>query len=518
MGRLDNQQENPVGRLPREVVTAQREVDTVQSPPSRGNFITNAPSNIGALFRGEISVGDVAREVPGVVKRGSIKTAETVTPALTNFVKTTGGIIGEGAAYAIDPNVRKQYKAGNLDVLPTVTKTTQKGLLKDTVAAGLEATIIRSLPASLKGKIATRAGIGGLEGIGFAISEGMAKDQTAEEILDNAKLYGVSGSALNVVLPWLGPLLRKELSKAPQGLRNALKKEVEDEAPSVISYINKNDEKVYTTISKEELGRLKNEVANIPEAAKGESQIHLDAKTKTLESQGKLVSRDEFIAGHSQAGDLLGAPKVAPKTPTGVLEVQGEQIPIGGPTKGASRLEARLVEQVEDPTYQAGVSNYARYSQAADAPEITGSSNAEQIKRAAQAVNNLTPSQINDIVTGTAELPQGVLRTAFIKAATEKALEAGDTALVNRLARAVGQAARRFGQEIQFTKNFDPLDPTYNIADILAVRVKAAERRLGGGETVASYTRKNVEKAKKETVKSQVKIAQAQDLIDSILC
>ena len=545
MGRLDNQQtatSTTRGRLPK------AEPTTIQPTPQStgpGNFITNAPSNIGMLFRGEIKAGDVARNVPGVVKRGAVKTAETVTPAITNFVKTTGGIIGEGAAYAIDPNVRKQYRAGNLDILPNVTKTTGKSLVRDTAAAALETAIIRGIPGGLGANVKMRASIGGLEGIGFAITEGIAKDQSVDEILDNAVLYGVSGSALNTALPWLGPLLRKEIGRAPRTLVKALKDEAqtgvsainktiapEDEATSVISYINKDDEKVYTTLTKDELEALRDEVKMIPEPGAKESQIHLDAKTPTLESQGKFVSRDEFVAGHSQAGDVLkkATPEVPqPKqaSPSAVIPestgpntvaVQGEQIPIGGPTQGASRLEARLVAQVEDPAYQAGVSNYSRYSKAADAPEITGSSNAEQIKRASEAVSNLTPNQINDIVSGTAELPPGVLRTAFIRAATEQAVLAGDSALVNRLGRVVGQAARRFGQEIQFTKNFDPLDPVTNIADILSVRLKAAERRLTNGETATSHIRKNVKKAKEITSEGQLKIAQAESLIDSILC
>lgn len=464
MGRLDNQKtatSTTGGRLPK---TTTQPVAATKAP-SQGNFITNAPSNIAALFRGDVGVGAVVKEMPGVALRGAVKTAETVAPALTNFTKTTGGIIGEGLAYATSKNVREQYKAGNLDILPNVTKTTQKGLLKDTAAAALEATIIRSVPKAMTGNLTTRAGIGGLEGIGFAISEGLAKDQTADEIIKNATTYGVSGAALNVALPWLGPLLQKEIGRAPATLKQALKEEAAS-VPNVIS---------------------------------------------TPPSPPEVIK--------PPVGDTLPPPTASgvPTKPQTVA-VQGEQLPIGGQTVGPSRLEARLVAQTEDPTYKAGVDNYAKYSKEADAPEITGSANVEQIKRASLAVENMPASQINDIVSGTAELPEGVLRTAFIKAATEKALLEGDSSLVNRLARAVGQLARRFGQEVQFTKNFDPLDPVTNLSDIISVRLKTAERRLPKGETVSNYTKRSVKEARSKVTTNQLKIQEAENLIDSILC
>jgi len=517
MGRRDNQQQN-TSQLGRRDRTTQSQTVTQPTPAREGNFLTNAPSNLKMLARGDIKARDVVRNVPGVVKRGAVKTAEVVTPALTNFTKTTGGILGEGVAYAIDPNVRKQYRAGNTEILPHITKTSQKDLLIDTLAAGIETAVIRSSPKAFTGTKKVRATIGGLEGIGFAVAEGLAKGQSVNEILKNAGIYGVTASALGVALPWLKPLLKKEIGRAPKAVVTALKKEAE-EATSVISYINKEDEKVYTTLTREELESLRDEVRVIPEPSGNESQIHLDAKTSTLESQGKLISRDEFIAGHSQAGDVLGGPK-GRRVPLDATQqpIQAEQIPIGGPTKGASRLEARLVAEAEDPVRKAGVSNYARYSNKADAPEVTGSSNPEQIKRATTVVENSSPAEINAVVSGNTPVPDGVLRTAYLKAATEKALLEGNSGLVNRLSRAVGQLARRFGQEIQFTKNFDQLDPVTNIADILAVRLKAAERRMPKGVTVRTETKKALTEATGATKKSQLKFDEAEKLIDSILC
>lgn len=585
MGRRDNQQTNTqqLGRRDRTQVAPATQ--PTPAPVKAGNFITNAPSNVGALFRGEVGVGDVAKRMPGVALRGAVKTAEVVTPALTNFTKTTGGIIGEGLAYATDKTVREQFRGGApdegedellrllrekrargedtsalinsltklqqgkiqtnpSDILPTVSKTTQKGLLKDTVAAAIETAVIRSVPAAMKGKLKTRLGVGALEGLGFAVAEGMAKDETPEQIMKNAVLYGVAGSTLNAIAPWLGSVLRKEIGRAPKTLVTALKEEARQ--LQVTSATPGSSSVNVSTPNKRHAGYAESQGyepytpdGELPVIQMGKTPPKVDDGLPVIDFGGNEASKTippppgtrlvpEGVTPQpktTQASSQQSTPPVA-QTPTvtdgATQKVQGEQIPIGGPTKGASRLEARLVAQTEDPAYQAGTSNYAKYSKEADAPEITGSSNPEQIRRAARAVETLSPKQIDDIVSGAAELPEGVLRTAFIKAAAEKAVIEGNSSLIARLGRAVGQAARRFGQEIQFTKNFDVLDPVMNIADILAVRVKAAAGRLPKGTpkgtTVQSYIKNNVDTAQKSVTKGQMKIKEAQSLLDSIIC
>src|SRR3990167_8841177 len=155
---------------------------------------------------------------------GAVKKAPGIfAPAITNFTKTTGGIIGEGLAYATSADVREQYKKGGLEILPIVSKTSFGDLTKDTVAAGLETAIYKYIPQTAKMALATRFGVGALQGLGFAISEGMAKDLSVEEIKKNAKNYGVLGGAIEVVAPYLLPLLRTELKNVPAEVKNALK-------------------------------------------------------------------------------------------------------------------------------------------------------------------------------------------------------------------------------------------------------------------------------------------------------
>lgn len=79
------------------------------------------------------------------------------------------------------------------------------------------------------------------------------------------------------------------------------------EAKSVISYIDKDGQKVFTRVTPEEEAFLRNETKNIPSAPEGESQIHLDAATDMQKANGgKELSREEFMRGHSQAADVLG--------------------------------------------------------------------------------------------------------------------------------------------------------------------------------------------------------------------
>jgi len=55
---------------------------------------------------------DVIREVPGAVGQMFSGTRDTVVKG--------GKILGEGAAYALDPNVRKMYQAGNWKITSVI--------------------------------------------------------------------------------------------------------------------------------------------------------------------------------------------------------------------------------------------------------------------------------------------------------------------------------------------------------------------------------------------------------------
>lgn len=128
-----------------------------------------------------------------------------------------------------------------------------------------------------------------------------------------------------VLLTILGGKALKYIAKIPAGARTLGERAgaplrelftnkpaaANEAASSVMSYVNKQGEKIYTRLSGEELAKFKDEVANIPAAEPGSAQIHLDADTPALQRGGREVSREEFISGHPQAGAVLGRPKPA---------------------------------------------------------------------------------------------------------------------------------------------------------------------------------------------------------------
>lgn len=180
------------------------------------NFFERTAASAAALRNGTITFKDVLSEIPGEAKRQTKGVASFIAPGLTKFFETSGSIIGEGMAYAFDKNVREQYQAGNLDILPTITDTTIPKMAKYTIAAGIETAIFRSFPNVVKMKLPARFGVGALEGVGFAITEGMANDETPEEIIKKMPLYGVPGGVLGVISPYLLPLLKSELRYLPR--------------------------------------------------------------------------------------------------------------------------------------------------------------------------------------------------------------------------------------------------------------------------------------------------------------
>ncbi len=207
------------GTLNNTVTFFEEETKAPAPKPADMGFFERTSDDFRALTRGEFSVKDVLKQVPKNAVKVPVKIAQTVAPALSKFVDVTGSIFGEGLAYAFDDNVRKQYRAGNLDILPTITNTTIPKLAKYTIAAGLEAAIFRSLPNVAKLKLTQMAGVGAIEGIGFAITEGMAKDETPEEIIKKFPLYGISGGALAVLAPYMLPLLKSEVKYLPTEFR-----------------------------------------------------------------------------------------------------------------------------------------------------------------------------------------------------------------------------------------------------------------------------------------------------------
>lgn len=234
--RTGGQEENERGgtlsgkvRSRMETIQQSSEVDTLVAPvqdrpPQREGFLSRSMSNLKSLVTpGGIGPRDVAREIPSATVTVGRGFADVFVPASINFLETTGNIFGEGLAYAVDPNVRKQYNAGNLDILPTISETTGSDVALDTIAAGLETSIYRAIPNIAKMKIGPRIGLGILEGVGFGVAEGIANDKTAEEIVGDLPFYAALGGASNILAPHLLPALRGSIGEVPMNIRRSLK-------------------------------------------------------------------------------------------------------------------------------------------------------------------------------------------------------------------------------------------------------------------------------------------------------
>lgn len=396
-----------------------------------------------------IGVKAVAKEVPGVIKRGTVKAADMFIPGITEFVRTSGGIIGEGLAYALDENVQEQYKAGNLDILPNISKTSHGDLWKKTAAAGIEVAVLRSFPKAMQANLVKRGGIGLLQGVGFAVSEGLAQDKSADEIMDSMRDYGVAGSVITMVTPYLLPLLKKEVGKVPKVVKDSFKK-ADDVPPSSLA--------------------------------------------------DEVVPEQPVAEKPTTANDIKSSPDA--------VEVPYNRLPVDGPTN-TGKLEQRLMRVADEDAAQGRV-----LRNALDEP-LDAASNKEQMRRAARAVGQMTDEQIDDVLRGNSPTPEGILDNAFIKAAMEKANMEMQPGLMMRIA---SNLSKRFGQEIQFLRNFDPLDPSTKMSEVLTARTAAAERKLKRGQTLQTVKKETKVAVQKEMTKSQMKIDHVEKLLDDILC
>ncbi len=225
-----------------------------------------------------------------VAKLGYDKTKKLTDGIVENFIGgfISGGVIGAFSGEGADVE-KPEDKEPGLDEL--IAEAKSKGVdvdkmievgsqqVIDSADVISEAFLEKADPSSLK-----------TEG------EGVAAEELPPVMTDE------SGE----VIPLKIEQPSEEMSKlADEAIEDHVSRETsEEEADSVISYV-KDGEKIYTTLTPEELEAVKDEVKNIPEGTEGESQIHLDAKTDNLETIGKKVDREEFISGHSQAAEVF---------------------------------------------------------------------------------------------------------------------------------------------------------------------------------------------------------------------
>lgn len=606
----------------------------IQPVAPQKNLLQNTASNFGALAGDELSFGDVAREVPGVVTRGVSGLANTFVPALTKFFKTTGGIIGEGVAYAVDPIVREEYSKGNLDVLPNITNTTQAELFKTTAAAGIETAVYRSFPNIVKLRLAQRGGAGAIQGIGFAISEGLANDKSPEDIIKELPTYGIAGGAIGVISPYLLPLLKAEIKVLPNEIRNAFKgigREVQQrgaltagtrklsvdiptgEVPVGIKTTASGGRKLpvtgtaestrvpistpktkyedyrksqgyepivpdaqlpvieYGTTPKSKLPTISQEtplqvvqeavskrIARLSPKDKGElltktrrlfgngMEYKAAQETALLRMEGRIKGADDvtFVPERVVSESPTTKPVEKKKTPTQepvatktsqasledvvpvtksekrVTSVPAENLPVGSGDVRVSRLEARtrgVVNNINPSRAEAeGISTYKAMKKP------------EQIRMATKFVTD-NPDDVMPVLRGEKPVPEGMLYNSIAIAAEQKAEQQfalkGDVSLALKLS---SLRSTRGGQEISILTEADPSNPISKMNEVIVARSLRALRKAGikvdatkGNEAVArakKLTSKHAEEGSRQLKKTEMKIVEAESLLNSIIC
>ena len=119
-----------------------------------------------------VRVRDFVREVPGAVGQ--------MFSGTRDFVNTSGKIMGEGLAYATDRNVRDQYKAGNTNILPTISEPNAgRRLFGNAAKSFTEIATAGKIPGlskmAMSAKLAPRLAAGGAMGYGYGVADEVSK-------------------------------------------------------------------------------------------------------------------------------------------------------------------------------------------------------------------------------------------------------------------------------------------------------------------------------------------------------
>jgi hypothetical protein len=533
-------------------------------PVQQPGFLSESIDTIKAVAHGDVKFSDFLHAVPKNAVETGKAISDYVAPAITKFAKTTGSIFGEGLAYATDKNVREQYKQGHLEILPTITEMTPPRLAKYTIAAGLEASIFKFIPDVAKMNLAGRGGVGALQGIGMAITNGMANDKSPEDIIKDMPKYGVPGAVLNIVFPYLAPLLSKEVKIFPSELKSLIQEVDKSVTPSVArkvsvgsafpdktavpistpnsryeAYLRSQGYEPYVHDAKLptiEAGTVPKPVEKLPSIDVGAAPplnptvdlpppvgtklVPEKVPTTSAPEKTPVVSQEttspvkqapqETFQGHTyNTGDILPAE-------TKVTKVPSAQLPLGEGKTKVSTLEQRMrktYDNINESTLSSD--SAATYQQM---------SKKDQIARDAAFVDT-NHEDAMAILRGEKNLPEGISKSGLTIALANKVEKPADAALAVRLG---SLNATRQGQEISLLSEAQPDSVVSNITDIIKARSQRAARKTSTGiaspnekqvkASVSKEVTKTVKEGKKKLELSQLKISEAEKLLNDILC
>ncbi|MCR4307108.1 MAG: hypothetical protein NUV80_00950 [Candidatus Berkelbacteria bacterium] len=431
----------------------------------------------------KVSVGDVVKEVPTATKKVVGGLINTFVPSIKNFFVKTGSIFGEGLAYAIDPLVREQYKAGNLNILPTITKETPVSVAKSTIAAGIEVAIYRSFPNIVKLNLAARGGAGALQGLGFAVAEGLATDKSPEDIVKSLPAYGVFGGIVGAITPYLMPLLKAEVKALPKEIKSVFKglqKEIGEIIPKKPGVVTPEALVPETTPKPITLETAPAPEPTIPTGKEPAGLLETPKAPELLPERAPIISGGERIT-----------------------RVPREQLPVGEGETAVSRLEARIKGKLDEVPLKkaddAGITTYQQMNKT------------EQISKAVEYVQK-SPEEAISVLKGEKPAPAGLLHNSIAIALEEKAATTADANLAIKLA---SLRSTRAGQEISILTEADPTNPISAINEIIKARAGKALRQV---KDVAKETTRVTSEAKQVLKVSELKVFEAEKILAEITC
>lgn len=129
---------------------------------------------------------------------------------------------------------------------------------------------------------------------------------------------------------------------------------------------------------------------------------------------------------------------------------------------------------------------------------------------------NKNPDTYMDIAMGRVKEPNGVPAESIYTAAEIKAIAEGDTAKILELAKST--VPTEAGRGLKRLDSSDPNSPVKIVRDIEKAREEAAQKTLPKSRKTATVRTEAVKKGKAEVKTMRMKLAEAQSLLDKLVC
>jgi len=224
----------------------------------------------------------------------------------------------------------------------------------------------------------------------------------------------------------------------------------------------------------------------------------------SVETPVKAPTTPKTISETTIAPKPIESIEVKPK----IVKVSSEQLPVGTGETQVSRLEARMKEKLDsvspEKAKEQGLSTFEQMNKK------------EQIKMASDYVSK-NPEEALQVLKGEVPAPKDLLHNSIALALESQVEITGNAELVSKLA---SLRSTRFGQEISILTETDPLNVVSQTKGIQIARENAIIKKTGKTISKAKAdVSKEIDKIiKEEKTLAQIKVEEAEKLLDSLVC